>query len=114
MAVVNFKSTMITNADATPLVRSPRYLTGTKPNFAETKVSVAAGDDDTSVFRVIRVNSNAYIFNLFVTNTAITGGTSYDLGVYQTAANGGAVVDADLFGAAVDMSSARVTPIDAK
>lgn len=106
MAVVNTKSTVVTNADATPQVITNRILTR-GPVMATCGVAaVAAADDDTSVFRFTRIPSNARIISIRRTNTAITGGTSYGLGVYQTAANGGAAVSASLFAAAQDLSSA--------
>lgn len=112
MAVVNTKSNAITNADATPLVKSARTLTRA-PLFAATAtVEVAAADSDGSVFRMVRLPSNAVVYKIDVLNDAITSGTDYDFGLYKTAADGGAVVDADAFASAVDLSSARVAPLD--
>lgn len=109
MAVVNTKSTIITNADATPVVlTSPRIAGGFLAAEVAT-VEVAAGDDDTSTFRLFRLPSNAKVVSIRLLNDAITGGTSYDVGIYRTAKDGGAVVDADAFASAVDMSSARTT-----
>jgi len=106
MAVANTKSTFITNADADPKVLTSDYIS--KGTVYETvgTVEVAAADDDGSVYRMVRVPSNARITSILTGCDAITAGTVYDLGVYQTAANGGAVVDADLFATNVDLSSA--------
>lgn len=106
MAVVNTKATAITNADAVPAVASNRILTR-GPMFAACgTVEVAAADDDGSVFRFARIPSNARVISIRRSNDAITGGTAYELGLHQTAGNGGAAADADLFGTTLDLSSA--------
>ena len=108
MAVVNTKSTAITNLDAVPPQLTNAAIAGADKKISKALLSVAAADSDTSVYRVARVPSNAVIHSIRVLNDAITGGTSYDLGVYDIAGtNSGAVVDADLFASAVDLSSAN-------
>lgn len=106
MAVVNTKSNAITNADATPQVRSSRILVGAPALAVNGFVSVASGDDDGSVYRMFRIRSNSVIHSLTVRCTAITAGTSYTIGLYDTAANGGAAVSAALFATALDLSTA--------
>lgn len=112
MAVVNTKSTAITNGDATPVVITNRILTRGPVFTACGTVEVAAGDDDGSVFRFVRVPSNARIISITRFNDAITTGTAYEIGLHQTAANGGAAADADLFATAVDLSSASVVGVE--
>ncbi len=112
MAVVNTKSNGITNADATPMVRSARALVGAPLLSMVATLAVAAGDDDTSVYRFCRLPSNAVIMKIDLLNDAITDGTVYDVGLYQTAANGGAVASVNCFANDVDLSSARVAPLD--
>lgn len=103
MAVVATKSAQITAQDA-----------GTMANSATAKgsvtsesdiVAVANGDSIASVLRIIRIPSNARMSALSLFTTAITGAAG-DVGLYQTAANGGAVVDADFFGAAQTLAAA--------
>lgn len=107
MAVVNTKSTFITNADATPVVKTDvTHVTGVQRSQAGT-VEVAAADSDTSVYRIARVSSLARVNSILLYNDAITAGTDYHIGLYQTAANGGAVVDADCYASSVDLSSAH-------
>ena len=107
MAVVNTKSTAISNADASPAVlNSPRVVNGFLRESVAT-LETAAGDDDGSVFRFVRVPSNARISSVEYANDAITSGTDYDIGVYDTAAAGGAVVSVNLFADALDLSSAH-------
>lgn len=62
-------------------------------------VSIAAGDDDGSKYRIfnnVPVSMTLSQVLLMVT-TGITAATDYDLGVYKVAADGGAVLDKDLF-----------------
>lgn len=115
MAVVNTKSTFITNADNDPRVLTPAHLGfGGSLRAAAATVEVAAADDNASVFRMFRVHSSWRVHGLFLWNDAITSGTQYDVGLYQTAANGAAVVDADCWANNVTMVSARATsgPLD--
>lgn len=111
MAVVNTKSTQITNADATPNVLNNDFVAKGALFEAVATVEVAAADDDGSVFRMVRVPSNARISEVLRANDAITPlapatGTVYDIGVYQTADNGGAAVSANLFANDIDLSIA--------
>ncbi len=110
MAVANTKSTLITNADATTPTLSAAHLGGLQRPVGV--VEVAAADDDTSVYRFFRVHSSDRIHQLLLLNDAITAGTAYHVGLHQTAANGGAAADEDLFATSVDLSSARVAPLD--
>ena len=61
-------------------------------------VSVAAADDDTSVYGLFLVNSNDAPVSCQIQTTAITGGTDYDLGLYAYNMDGtiGAVADKDI------------------
>ena len=80
-------------------------------------VSIAAADDDGSVYRIFSsVNSDYIPTSITITNSAITAGTDYDLGLYLP--NLGDVVDADVLADGVDVSSgvvegAGVTGLDA-
>jgi len=69
-------------------------------------VAVAVADDDGSVYRVFKsVPANFVPINMTVQNTAITGGTAYEFGLYRE--NLGAVVDADALAATITMATAR-------
>ena len=105
MAVANTKATLITNADATPPTLSNPALNGRVCNAVGT-VETLAADDAASVYRLVRVPSNARILDLMLASDAITTASTSDVGIYQTAANGGAVLDADFFATDVDISSA--------
>jgi hypothetical protein len=106
MAVANTKSTAITNADATPPVLTNSRIHGGVVRSSVGTVETAAADDAASVYRLVRVPSNARIVSLKVGTDAITGANASDIGVYKTARDGGAVVDADFFATDVDISSA--------
>jgi len=106
MATVNTTATAITNADAQPKSFTPANVAGAYLREAVGTVEVAAADDDGSTYRFARIRSSARMSSISVFNDAITGGTSYDVGLYRTAKDGGAVVSAALFASALDLSSA--------
>lgn len=109
MGVVNTKSTAITNRDATPLVLTPAHLVRGPLYEAVGTVEVAAADSDTSVYRFVRLRSSDRVSTITILNDAITAGTAFELGLYKTAADGGAAVSASLFGSAIDLSSASAS-----
>lgn len=106
MAVVNTKSTHITNADATPPVLTSDYIAKGALYEAVGTVEAAAADDNDSIYRMVRVPSNARITSILLASDAVTGSSDVNVGVWQTAANGGAVVNENVFADAVDLSSA--------
>lgn len=109
MAIVNTKSTAIGNRDAAPMVLTPAHLVRGVAYQAVGTVEKAGSDSNASVYRVARLRSSDRVSTVHVLNDAITGGTSYDVGLYKTADAGGAVVDADLFASAIDLSSASAS-----
>ena len=112
MAVVNTKATNVTNPDATPSKANPLHIHAARLYEIVGTVEVAAADDDNSVYRLARVHSSWRITSIELFNDAITSGTVYDLGLYDTAENGGAVVSQELFASDVTMASARSTPTE--
>lgn len=67
---------------------------------------VAVADDDGSVYRVFKnLPPDLIPMRMEVYNDAITGGTDYDIGFYETGV-GGAVIDQDKLAATLNMSSA--------
>jgi hypothetical protein len=76
-------------------------------------VSVAAADSDTSTYILFKdVPSTVVVASLPIETEAITGGTSYDVGLYDSVT--GVVADADILAAGLDFSSAatKVAPLD--
>lgn len=111
MAVANTKSTAITNLDATPAVRNPLYLMGGVVREARGTVEIAAADCDTSVYRMVRVHSSWLISEIKRFNDAITSGADFDVGLYETSENGGAVKNINCFADAVSLASGSVTGV---
>ncbi len=84
---------------------------GTDVTFLKAIVTVAAADDDGSIYRFARaLPADIIIDKIELVNTAITSGTAYDVGVYDTPSSAtvstGLVVDKDCFANNIDMSSA--------
>ena len=103
MAVVNIKTTKI-STDDTNTVKSAHSgrplvnLNGT--------VEAADGDSIASTYRVIRVGSNFVPTRLELAWDSLGGSAKANVGLYQVAANGGAVVDVDAFASDVSLSPA--------
>ena len=111
MAVVNSKSTAITNADAhTPQNNS--LIEKGDVFVSSGRAVVAAGDDDGSKYRICRLPAKVKILAFRVKHAAITAGTDYDVGTYRTADDGGLVVDADSLVDGADFSTARTVPTE--
>lgn len=110
MAVVAVKSTLITNADATPVVLNSPRVDGA---FEHVKVATAAITDTDSIastYRMFRVPSNAVMTDLRIYSPDIGTTTISDIGLY--AADGGAVVDADFFASALSLKDGALNGVD--
>lgn len=105
MAVEAIKSTVIGNADSVPSVINSAQIANGRMRFMRGKAPVDAAASIGSTYRLMRVKSNDLIAQLLLDCTAITSAAG-DIGVYQTADNGGAVVDADLFASAQSLATA--------
>lgn len=108
MAVVNLKSTVITNADASIQALNKKGLSGGIVKCARGTIETGAADDIASVYRFARLPSHARIVMIQLWSDDINTSGTADFGLYKTAANGGAVVDADAFGAAVVLDSGAI------
>jgi hypothetical protein len=112
MGVANTKSTQVTNADAAVQTLNTAGISQGRLYAAVATVEVAAADDDGSVYRMHRIHSSWRIYSIMHFADAITGATSFDVGLYQTAANGAAVVDADAYGSAIDINAGTTSGAD--
>jgi hypothetical protein len=75
---------------------------------SETRViSIAAADDDGSKYLIAELPDTAILDEITLEAPAIAGGTSYDVGIYNV---DGTLVNADVFAAALDMSSTAGLP----
>lgn len=104
MAVTDRDSTQIGNIESTPSVRSQPYENGER-RHRRGYVANAADDSATSVHRFMRVKSSEAVVDLRLTTADASTAGAVNCGVYDTEANGGAVVDADLFATAFALTS---------
>lgn len=91
MAVVNTKSTTITNRDATPSVINDGRLEKCALRSSIGSVAVGAADSATSYYPMATLPSTAMVRAVYA--TAVTGMTTLagDVGVYKTTANSAGV-----------------------
>lgn len=111
MAVVDRKSTQLTNRDATPAVKVNASLAGGLVKAAKGQLTgIPSGDSSTSIYRIMELPTTAVMLIMAVANSALGGSCAADIGVYRNTRDGGAVVDADLFASAVSLVSTNTTP----
>lgn len=101
MAVVNQNSNAITSFLTNTQVTS--FTTLGDPLESVGFTPVATADSIGSTYRVCRIKSSCRVCSLFVVNDALTT-SAYNIGLY--AVNGGAAVNATLFGSAVSLATA--------
>lgn len=107
-AVVNTKSTTITNLDAAQVVRAKAFANGAPlKEWIETVVQTN-GDSIASTYRYFRVPSWLRVSEILRDHADIGSTGLADIGLYRTAADGGAVVDADFFASAVSLSGGAI------
>jgi len=99
MAVINEKAKVIEYPQG-PL------FGGAGEKVIQKVVDVAAGDDDGSEWLIGEIPGEAIITGIAVLNTAITGGTVYDLGIADQSGN---VLSGNKLFDDVDMSNARTS-----
>ena len=104
---LTLKSAQITNREALPpVLNSPQNGgLGIMREAAGLLASMPASLSITSIIRMCEVPSNARIRSVKIMSGAQTAG-AFDVGIYQTNRNGGAVVDADFFGSGVSLAAA--------
>lgn len=107
MAVEALKSAAITNADGTTTINDASLTAMPLKEAVGTKQAAASASIG-STYRLVRIPSHARVSQVLLSCDAFDTTGAADIGVYRTAADGGAVVDADLFGSAVLLTSALV------
>ncbi len=105
MAIEFRSSSLVTNADTVPAVLNSPRVDGGGERVKVATISVVNADSIASILRLFRVPSNAVMTDLKLYCPAITT-AAVDIGLYRTAKDGGAVVDADLFASAQVLTSA--------
>lgn len=106
MATENVKSGAITNRDATPQVLNTSQ--GGIVRRAWGTVEANAAGDAGSTYRMCSIPSNARAIRVVLACDDLGTTATLDVGIYQTTANGAAVVDADFFASAINANSAAV------
>jgi len=112
MGVVHIKSTPITNADAIPRVVNDGSVTALQLKEAVAAKEVPATSDANSTVRMARVPSSARVAAVIFASAASGATGQVHIGIYETAANGGAVVDADFFASALDPGGGAIASTD--
>ena len=97
MAVVNAKSLAVANADASVQTLSPSYLSEAKAVRMIGTIAKAASDNDGSTYRIARLHSSWRVSSIWLYNDAFTAAAAWGLGLYSTAANGGAGVSSQCY-----------------
>jgi len=111
MATVHKKSTLITNIESvTGATRNEVFVMGGRLRSAVASLEIAAADSDDSTLRFFRVQSNWRIQSLMIAADAAVVSTDVDVGLYRTAADGGAVVVADCYVDLLDVSGGSAYP----
>ena len=106
MAVVSTKSTLVQNFEAKPNQFNPAALLYGRRRGIVGTVAVADTDDDGSTYILCPVRSSWVIPSIRLFNDAITGGTGFDVGVYDLDL---VAIDDDAYASAVNLSSASTT-----
>jgi hypothetical protein len=106
MATVNTLTDIVSNLDSTPKVINALNLMGAVVREQVGTVEIAAADDNNSVYRVGRVHSSWRVSEIMRFNDAITTGTDYNVGLYETAENG------NLFADAISLASASAVGVN--
>jgi hypothetical protein len=112
--LVNTKSDLVSNQDL-PVANSPRILNGQIVNggmgrHKAASVAFGASESNNSVYRLFSIGSRDRISSLKLVADAMTGLSAIDVGLYDTAANGSAVVSQHLFEQDFDISAGLTTP----
>lgn len=108
MAIEEVLSGTITNRDAIPIAFSAGNLAAGTAKIAVGTVEIGVFDAG-STYRMFEIPSNAIVHRVEISCDVGIVAAIANVGIYQTTNNGGAVVDADHFGSAVDLDAAALT-----
>ena len=111
MAVVNTKSIPITNADAKPRLPNTAVTDGGIVLEKVGTLEAVSGDSINSTYRMLRIHSSTRVTELLLYCDAISTCVA-DIGLYRTADDGGAVVDADFFASVQSLATASVVGLN--
>lgn len=99
--MANVDSTLISNRAAFPRVANDPWTNAQVKTTGPGKLEVSTAEDAADILAFCEVKSNAVIHSVLASSDAAITTGAMDIGIYQTADNGGAVVDADFFAAAL-------------
>jgi hypothetical protein len=100
----NYSTNTVTNNNV-----ARNQTNGAKTQKIKEVVEIKSTDSDGSTYIVGLLQGNAVIHDIKIDNDAITGGTDYDLGIYELPeTNDGAVIDKDCFMDGQSLASASV------
>lgn len=106
MAVVTVKSTPITNRDSSPTVLTSPAQGAHRPMYnAFGRCAITNGDSIGSKYILCEIPSNARVISMRIYSGGAGAGSAANIGLYRNTADGGAVLDADLFCSAVSLAS---------
>lgn len=94
-------STLISNRAATPRVANEPWANAKVKTSGPAQIEVSTGEVAADTLDFFEIQSNAVVNGVFVSSDAAITSGAMDVGIYQTADNGGAVVDADFFASAL-------------
>lgn len=106
MATVSVYSTQITNRNASPRVINNSRISKGAMQVTCGVAEAAIGDNIGSKYFMCSVPSNARIAQVLLSCDDVGSTGTADIGLYQTTANGSAVVDADFFASAQALTTA--------
>lgn len=104
--MANVSTTLISNRTATPRVANDPWNNAAVKSTGVGLLEVSTSEDATHVLRFCQIRSNAVVRAVFLYCDAVSTSGAMDVGIYQTADNGSAVVDADFFASAQVVTSA--------
>jgi len=109
MAVVSTKSTLVQNFEAKPNQFNPAALLYGRRRGIVGTVAIAAADDDGSQYVLCPIRSSWVIPSIRLFNDAITGGTGFNVGVYDLDL---AAVSASAYASTITLASASTTGVE--
>ena len=104
MAVENLKTLSLTNADAVPRVIGNARVLGGRVRQGVGNALAALDASIGSIYRLVRVPSNACAMSVVLSNAAFTTTGAADIGIYKS--NAGAVVSVAFFASAQLLTAA--------
>lgn len=110
MAVVALNSDLITAYEAGVQQNAFKHRGFTVESIST--LAKAAADNNNSTYRFHRIPSYSRVSAIEIVNEAWGAAAAVDIGLYQTIANGGGVVDVDLWGNDVSFVAARTAYVD--